>query len=203
MLPAQIFGQVGTYLHQVFGHLDLCAVKEALSGLEGGRVLGDALEERVHCQRIVIERSRTHVRDAVLGLIQCDGRGGQQARLQLGQRVGLLLVRPDGVLGQKDQDPGKRQEEDGYNHVEQRVEVRNTCLVNGLAPKTEADRVLHGINHDKENDRADEVKVEMHHRRPTGVFAAADRGQEGRDAGADILAENNRDRRRIGNSTGG
>ena len=54
-----------------------------------------------------------------------------------------------------------------------------------------ADRVLDRINDDQKHDRADQVEVAMDHRGSAGVFGTADRRQERRDAGADVLTEDN------------
>jgi len=169
---------------------------------EESRILLHIAKQRVHCKRIVAQRCGTHVCDAVLCLIECDGRRCQQARLQLCQRVCLLLLCRDGVLGQKDQNTGKRQEDQGDNYVKQRVEICDAGLVNGLAPETKSDRVLKRVNRGQEDDRTDEVKVKVYHCRTACILAAADGRQERGDTGTDILTKNNRDRSRIGNSTG-
>ena len=77
---------------QVTANLNLCTVEEGLVLVEDLLVYSRAAEQRVGCQMEILLGSVAHVGNAALRLIECQGRRGQEARLQLCQRVFLRLL---------------------------------------------------------------------------------------------------------------
>ena len=77
---------------QVTANLNLCTVEEGLVLVEDLLVCSRAAEQRVGCQMEILLGSVAHVGNAALRLIECQGRRGQEARLQLCQRVLLRLL---------------------------------------------------------------------------------------------------------------
>ena len=72
-------------------------------------------------------------------------------------------------------------------------EIRNAALIDRGIPEREADRILDRINDDQEDNRTDQVEVEMHHRCAARILRAAERRQEGCDTGANVLSQDDRD----------
>ena len=183
---------------QVAADLNLCAVEERLVFAEDLLAGRTAAEHRVDRKVEIALRRLAHVSDAALRLIERESRRGKETRLELRKRVLLRLAGRHAPPCELDQQTGKRQEQQGAGHVEQRVEVRDAALVDRIFPEREADRVLHSVDRDQKRDRTDEVEVEVHHRGAARVLRAAERGQERGDTGTDILTEDDRDSGRIG-----
>ena len=178
---------------QIAADLNLCAVEEALVLAEGVLLERDVLvKQRVDRQMEILLGCIAHFRNAALRLLQRQRGRVQEARLELGQRVLLHLARRHAPGRQFDQQIGKRQEQNGAGYIEQGVEVCDAALVDRRIPERETDCILNRINGDQKDDRTDQVKIEVHHRRAACVLRAAQRGQECRDTGADILAQDDR-----------
>ena len=188
---------------QVTANLNLCTVEEGLVLVEDLLVCSRAAEQRVGCQMEILLGGVAHVSNAALCLIECQGRRGQEARLQLCQRVFLRLLGRHACRCQLDQQTGERQEQHRTGEIEQRMEVCDAALVDCVIPERETNRVLNRINADQEQDGADQVEVEVYHRGTAGILGAAHRGQECGDTGTDVLTEDDRDSSRIGDRTRG
>ena len=72
------------------------------------------------------------------------------------------------------------------------MQIGDRAAVHHIAPEGEVEQGVARVQHDEEEQRADDIEQQMDHGRPLGVFAGADGGEKGGDAGADILAHNKR-----------
>ena len=83
------------------------------------------------------------------------------------------------------------------------MEVCDRALVDRQIPEREADRPMDRVNCGDEDDRTEEVEVEVDHRGAACIARAAEGRQERGDTGADILTEDDRNGCRIGDRAGG
>ena len=83
------------------------------------------------------------------------------------------------------------------------MEVGDSGFVDGVVPEGKTDDGIEGIDHHDKEDGTDQVEIEMDHGGPLGVFIGAQGGQQGGDAGTDVLAHDDGDGSGIGDGAGG
>lgn len=140
-----------------------------------------------------------------MGPLQGHSGRGQEALVQHGKAV--ALVAGNRALHQADQLLMEGEEKQGTADVEEGVEGGDIAHVHGGRPEGEAARRSEGqlsaVDTCQEDQRADNIKVEVEHGRPSGVAAGADGGDERGDAGANILAHNDGEGDVEGDDAGG
>ena len=109
----------------------------------------------------------------------------------------FLLVVAHGERRQLLKQTAERQQREGGDHVERRVDDGDARGVGAAFQERKREHRVDRIEHDHEQDRADKVEVQVNQRRAAGVLARADTGEQRRHAGADVLAHDDRQRRRI------
>ena len=132
-----------------------------------------------------------------------DGHAGgpQQAGIQEG-KVGGLVLSGDSLLGQPFQLAGEGQQQKGGAHIENRVAEGDAHGVDGVRQEGETENGVAAAQDDKAHDGADEVEGDVDDGHPLGVAADADGGDQGGDAGADVLAHDDGDGHAVGDGAG-
>ena len=133
-----------------------------------------------------------------------NGRGGKQAFVQQGMLLArLILAVRHGQDGQLFQHAVERQQDGGGHNVEYRVHNGNAKGVGGFVVERESQQRMQPVKTAQEHQRADEVKVQMNKCGALSIFVGTGRGDQRGNGGADVLAHDDGNRRRIGDGTGG
>ena len=130
------------------------------------------------------------------------GRGVQQAVIQ--QRKAFLFRRiRNGEDGQLFQHVCKGQQDEGGQDVEHRVHYSDAPGLNGGVHEFKMAYGVQAVEAGQEDRHADDVEVQMHHGGTAGVLVGAHRGDQGGDAGADVLTHDDGDGAAVGDDAGG
>ena len=79
------------------------------------------------------------------------------------------------------------------------MEIGNAALVDGAVPEGKAAyNGIEPVNADQENDCSDDVEIQVDHGGALGIFIGADAGDQGSNAGADVLTHDDGEGCRIG-----
>ena len=95
------------------------------------------------------------------------------------------------------------QQQSGTGDIKAQVQIGDRAPVHHTVPEGEVEQGVAHIEERQEEQGADHVEEKMDHGRPFGVFAGTDGGENGGDAGTDILPHDKRDGGVKANHTGG
>ena len=135
-----------------------------------------------------------HIRNKGTAALQCKGRGSQQTFVQFRFPLGLFVLR-DKPHHQLFQHPAQRQQHQSAKHIKDGMGNGDAPFCGRLCKQQRGSRSTDNIKQDYADCSADDVKIKVDQRSPTGVFIGADGGKQRRDAGTDILPHNNGDGR--------
>ena len=127
--------------------------------------------------------------------------GAEQQGVQEGELGGLVLFL-DSRPGQPFQLAGEGQQQGGGAEVEHRVAQGHPGGPHGGVHKGEVEQQVPAAEEDEAGGRADEVEGHVDDGHPLGPPGDPDGGQQGRDAGADILAHDDGDGDAVGDGAG-
>ena len=96
---------------------------------------------------------------------------------------------------------GERQQNHGGEHVEHRVAEGDAHCAHRLVHEGEVEDHVPAVEQNQADHGADDIKGDMDHRHTLGIAVDADGAQQGRDAGADILAHDDGDGHAIGDGS--
>ena len=141
-----------------------------------------------------------HVHGHGVTLSDSHGRRCQQTLVQpLGGKLFLALLVPDHQVGDSHKLLAEGQQEYGSRHIEDAVDHGDLKGADGHIGKAEMDQRVQAVEQGQEEHRADEVEGHMDRRDLFRVAFDADAGDQGGDAGADILAHDDGNGHAVGN----
>ena len=189
-------------LHQVGAQHILIAVRLLLHGGYGIRALFGVVSKHVHSR---LEGVPGQVRHVVHGILaKAHGKGGpvQEPLVQGKQRRGQGLALPllgfalgDAEGGQLHQHIREGEQHNGTADVEEAVDHGHVRRSGGPGQEGKGEEGVAGIEYHSKEQSANQIKIKMDEGGPTGVLAGPDGGQQGRDAGTDVLAHDDGDGR--------
>ena len=127
--------------------------------------------------------------------------GPHQPGVQEGEVRGLVL-RGDHLVGKALQLPAEGQQHKGGADVEDRVAECDANSADGLCQEGQIQEHLTAKQGQQTQSGADEVEGDVDDGHPLGIAADADRGDQSRNAGADVLAHDDGDSDAVGDGAG-
>ena len=189
-------------LDQIVVQQTLQLVQRHLGFVEPLQLLGVKFPDELHSQPVVVPGELAHLHHRIVGPLQRQGGGGQETVVQHGQ-LPLLRVAGHHRLDQLDELAVEGKKQGSTGDVERQVEVGDRAHVHGVFPERKAEQGVARVQNHQKKDRADDVEKEVNHGGPLGIFGSAHRRDERGDAGADVLAHNQRHGDVEGNHAGG
>ena len=147
-------------------------------------------------------RQPGHVHGLVGALGDGHGGSGQQALVNKGELLRLLLVLLDHHIGQLLQLLGEGQQQGGGGDVEHAVDHGNAGGINGGVHEGVVEDEIAAVKGGQTGGGADEVEGDVDHRHPARIAVDADAAQECGHAGADVLTHDDGQGHAVGDAAG-
>ena len=194
--------------HLLRAELDKIGAEDVFIVVAALLVVADALGE---LRRVGGERGEGVVQRAygALGHLAGDGaalaqgkRGrGQQAFVKLGDDLNARIVGHD-AAGELFEKTARGQEDRRAEQVERRVRDGDTVHRGGLIQERGGKHGAHDAEDREQHHNADDIEEKVHNGGALGVLVRADRGDHGRDGGADVLPHDDGDGRGVAHRAG-
>ena len=143
-----------------------------------------------------------HALGHLFALDKRDCRRCEQALVQLCRRVGMLAVWDDPV-GELFKKAAARQQHCSAQDIEDRVNNGDMEGINRGSYKSKVENGIRSFKSGQTDQRTDDIEAQMDDCGAAGILVGADRGEHGRDAGADVLAHDDGDGRTVADGAGG
>ena len=147
-------------------------------------------------------RDAGHLACDLMGALDSDSRGGQQALVQQGILV-LCLIVGNGKLGQLDQQTAQRQQHGGSADIEAGMDHCNALRIHNVFQKLPREEQSNTVEQHHKDQSTNNIEVQMHHCGTAGILVGTDRSHHGRHASTDVLTQNDGDGAAEGDDTGG
>ena len=179
--------------------LDKIGAEDVLIVVAALLVVADALGELRcvggECGEGIVQRTHGalgHLTGDSAALAQGERGRGQQTFVKFGDDLNARIVGHD-AAGKLFKKAARGQEDRRAEKVERRVRDGDAVHRGGFVQKRGSERRAHDAKEREQHHNANDIEKEVHNGGTLGVFVRADRGDHGRDGGADVLAHDDGD----------